>query len=186
MSISRLYNCLLTQKETLRVLDLNLEEGIYAIKPEEEAITEDYGLDEEGKDALDRVAEATVKKDKYFLLAKAEAAGPLLVHQIPDKRKYSYTIGSFYDFTALTHLSINIQDLNCCLNHLDEGPSPNVTDISPSLRREFWRTAYLIATDAAYTGDTASLCIWSLFLCARIPGLHLQANLLPVFDPALT
>ncbi|KAF0315838.1 hypothetical protein GQ607_016907 [Colletotrichum asianum] len=102
--------CLLTQKETLRVLDLDLENGIHARESEEEAGMEDYSLDEEGEEVIG-VTEATLEKDEYFLLAEAEATGPLLPHRIPDTRKYGYTIGSFHDFEALTHLSINVQAL---------------------------------------------------------------------------
>ncbi|KAK2020655.1 hypothetical protein LX32DRAFT_688203 [Colletotrichum zoysiae] len=38
--------CLLTQKETLRVLELDLENDMHANEPEEEALTEDYRLNE--------------------------------------------------------------------------------------------------------------------------------------------
>ncbi|KAF4927919.1 hypothetical protein K4K60_004497 [Colletotrichum sp. SAR11_57] len=101
---------LLTQKETLRVLDLDLENGIHARESEEEAGMEDYSLDEEGEEVIG-VTEATVEKDEYFVLAEADATGPLLPHRMPDTRRYGYTIGSFRDFAALTHLSINIQAL---------------------------------------------------------------------------
>ncbi|KAK2731047.1 F-box domain containing protein [Colletotrichum kahawae] len=92
--------CLLTQKETLRVLDLDLENGIHARESEEEASMEDYSLDEEGEEVIG-VTEATVKKNEYFLLAKAEATGPLLPHRIPDTMRYGYTIGSLHDFVCL-------------------------------------------------------------------------------------
>ncbi|TIC91836.1 hypothetical protein CH35J_010965 [Colletotrichum higginsianum] len=50
-----------------------------------------------------------------------------------------------------------LQELDPCLNHLAEGPGPNVADIYPSLRREFWRAAYLINADASFTGDHSLL-----------------------------
>ncbi|GJC97799.1 hypothetical protein ColKHC_06625 [Colletotrichum higginsianum] len=68
-----------------------------------------------------------------------------------------------------------LQELDPCLNHLAEGPGPNVADIYPSLRREFWRAAYLINADASFTA----------FLRARILDLRLQATLLPVFSSDL-
>ncbi|KAK2008687.1 hypothetical protein LZ32DRAFT_609185 [Colletotrichum eremochloae] len=131
--------CLLTQKKTIRVLDLDLGNDIYALEPEEEASMEDYGLDEEGEDVIG-VTEATIEKDEYFLLAEAEATGPLLPHRIPDTRKYGYTIGSFHDFTNLTHLSINVRALmgpNDGWNHpyklKEEPPFRLVDSLPPSL-----------------------------------------------------
>ncbi|KAK1996004.1 hypothetical protein LX36DRAFT_135348 [Colletotrichum falcatum] len=102
--------CLLAHKGTMRVLDLDLEKGIGALESEDEAEMGDYDLDDEGEDEHG-VTEATVDKDEYFLLAEAEAAGPLFPHRIPDTRRYGYTIGSLHDLEALTRLSISVRAL---------------------------------------------------------------------------
>ncbi|EJD37892.1 hypothetical protein AURDEDRAFT_173032 [Auricularia subglabra TFB-10046 SS5] len=108
IQLKTLAKCLLTQRETLRVLDLDLGGTVLASPPlagqhEAEATREDYGLFGLTDDEIER--------DEYFVLDEAAGTGPLLAHDLPDTRKYGYTIGSLHDFAALTHLSINIRAL---------------------------------------------------------------------------
>jgi hypothetical protein len=52
------------------------------------------------------------RKEKYFRLDESESQAlglPLLNKDLPDTRKYQLTIGSMYDFTVLSHLSIRVK-----------------------------------------------------------------------------
>ncbi|KAF9881418.1 hypothetical protein CkaCkLH20_00564 [Colletotrichum karsti] len=107
VQLKTLGKCLLDQKDTLRVIDLDLEHGIYAREPEEEDEMVDQDVDEDYD--VEGVSMRSVREDEYFRIAESFATGPLFSNELPDTRKYGYTIGSFHDFDQLTHLSINVQ-----------------------------------------------------------------------------
>lgn len=88
--------CLLEQKGTLKVLDLDVASSLGGLRDEAE---EEFEHDEIEDEDL---------KDEYFRLdEQAGNGGPLRSFDLPNTRKYGLTIGSLHDFEALEHLAIS-------------------------------------------------------------------------------
>ena len=107
--------CLLEQKETLRVLDLDIDGDLLDYDPNLPGST--YGRNYEKEDGTHEedieqydgdVREMYKNVDEYFRLDRQISGSSLWTTGLPDTRKYGYTIGSLHDFTALTRLSIGI------------------------------------------------------------------------------
>lgn len=90
--------CLLEHKETLRVLDLDVDFA---------------GMSdgEDGKDNGGEEEEEECRMDQYFNMDLEISDSPLWSIDLPDTRQYGRTIGSLHDFMALTHLSIGVDAL---------------------------------------------------------------------------
>lgn len=102
---------LLTQKDTLRVLDLDMDEaynehiGQDGVVVEREDDTADEFHDIPGSEG-----EVLAKEyDEWFDYdEEISNDNPLWVEELPNTRPYHLTIGSMHDFTALKRLSIGI------------------------------------------------------------------------------
>ncbi|KAM5354453.1 hypothetical protein ACJ41O_001102 [Fusarium nematophilum] len=85
---------LLQHRPTLKVLDLDIPARGYE------------------RELLDERVRPTLRENDEFLeMDEAESVLPRWVGDIPDDRTYGWTIGSFHDFEALTHLSIHARAL---------------------------------------------------------------------------
>ena len=105
---------LLTQKDTLRILDLDMDIAHSAHVSHDGTITEiEDEKEKEEFEAFGGEEEALAKEyDKWFGMDKTvSGGGPLWVEELPDTRPYQLTIGSLHDFTALKRLSIGIRFL---------------------------------------------------------------------------
>lgn len=106
---------LLDHRETLRMIELDLGRALPTtvigappgVGYEAEGDIEDF--EEEMGTTWDEYYDREM--DEYFDLDQAASSRPLIGSEVPDTRKYGYTIGSFHDFTALTHLSLNFRFL---------------------------------------------------------------------------
>jgi len=93
--------CLLEQKGTLKVLDLDVACFLGRFREEAE---EEMEEDEEDDGEDDYV------KDEYFRLDEQAGNGkPLRSFDLPNTRRYGLTIGSLHDFEALEHLAISVR-----------------------------------------------------------------------------
>ncbi|KAH7001145.1 hypothetical protein EDB80DRAFT_85272 [Ilyonectria destructans] len=127
MLLETVGKCLLEQKETLRVLDLDID---IAVKYR--------GPDYKKEDVIDEERYQR-QKDEYYYLDKAVNNRPLWSNQLPNTREYGYTLGSLHDFKAMTHLSIGVKALlgrNVMLEytppfHLIEQPPFRLIDALP-------------------------------------------------------
>lgn len=89
--------CLLEQKGTLKALDVDVA-FMFGSSREEEEIDDDYENDH--------------AKDEYFRLdEQAGNGGPLRSFDLPNTRRYGFTIGSLHDFEVLEHLAISVQSI---------------------------------------------------------------------------
>ncbi|CAM1508985.1 Fc.00g027240.m01.CDS01 [Cosmosporella sp. VM-42] len=107
---------LLEQKETLRVLDLDIDADLLGYdNPRTENGRRHEGEDGTREEDLEKYDghrnKMYMNADGYFRLDRQISSSPLWTAGLPDTRKYGYTIGSLHDFTALTHLSIGIKAL---------------------------------------------------------------------------
>lgn len=115
ISLVSLSKALLDHKDTLRVLDLDVDS---TLSPSQAAGAHD-GLHEQGDESRQHMIDTwgseeeafENEKDEYFDLDEAASTGPLWTDDIPSTRRYGYTIGSLHDLAALTHLSISARVL---------------------------------------------------------------------------
>lgn len=127
MFLKTVGKCLLEQKETLRVLDLDIDIAVKYCDP-------DY----KKEDVIDEERYQR-QKDEYYYLDEAVNNRPLWSNQLPNTREYGYTLGSLHDFKAMTHLSIGMKALlgrNVMLEyappfHLIEQPPFRLIDALP-------------------------------------------------------
>ncbi|KAF6824038.1 F-box domain containing protein [Colletotrichum musicola] len=113
-SLKGWHKSLLMQKDSLKVLDMDVGAGIWPYARGEgetgwegDADGPEGDEDEEWGWILEDHAE--LRQDEYFAMDEALGGGPLYSHELPDTRPYGYTIGSFHDFPKLTHLSITLR-----------------------------------------------------------------------------
>ena len=99
MSLTELGKVLLTQKETLQTLDLDIDD--YILESRHDSPDLDYE-----DDILEYHSE-----DEWFQLDLADSKGPIFMSREEATREYSGTIGSPHDFAALRHLSIGVKAL---------------------------------------------------------------------------
>ncbi|KAL6413191.1 putative f-box domain containing protein [Ilyonectria robusta] len=99
MFLKTVGKCLLEQKESLRVLDLDID---IAVKYREPIYKKEDVIDDEKYQR---------QKDEYYYLDEAVSNRPLWSNQLPNTREYGYTLGSLHDFKAMTHLSIGMKAL---------------------------------------------------------------------------
>ncbi|ETS80028.1 hypothetical protein PFICI_07557 [Pestalotiopsis fici W106-1] len=117
ISAKTLSKALLDHKETLRVLDLDVGRSLLAMiggAPRGMGYEEPDGLEGLEEDLGESINDYYAgERDAYFDLdeKQSDSSRPLLVYQVASTRKYGYTIGSFHDFTAMTHLSLNFRFL---------------------------------------------------------------------------
>ncbi|KAH7353518.1 hypothetical protein B0T11DRAFT_312230 [Plectosphaerella cucumerina] len=90
---------LFDHKDTLRVLDLDIDRQCGPLQDKEEGKPNDAHPEEE------------CYKDEFFLIDKSESTGSLWPHLLKDSRPFGIGIGPLDQFTALTHLSISLDAL---------------------------------------------------------------------------
>ncbi|KAF4950914.1 hypothetical protein FSARC_13050 [Fusarium sarcochroum] len=110
--------CLLKHRHTLKVLELDISDFDYR----EVSSWEDDSLEE-----LEQ------KGDEYYQLDKASSSFPFWLKDVPDDRPYGSTIGSLYDFSVLTHLSISLTALLGSLSEFQEPPFRLANALPPNL-----------------------------------------------------
>ncbi|KAJ4257381.1 hypothetical protein NW762_008500 [Fusarium torreyae] len=110
---------LLQHKHTLRVLELDISDFDYSEVNswEDDALKE---LEQRGK--------------KYYQLDKASSSLTFWLKDVPDDRAYGSTIGSLYDFTALTHLSISLSALLGPSSEIQKPPFRLLDALPPNLK----------------------------------------------------
>ncbi|KAH6664816.1 hypothetical protein F5X68DRAFT_177460 [Plectosphaerella plurivora] len=99
MRFKTLGKCLFEHRNTLRVLDLDIDRQCGTQRPEDD--------DQSG----DAYAEEECYKDEFFHIDKAENTRPMWPEQLEDSRPFGFGIGPLDQFTALTHLSIGLDAL---------------------------------------------------------------------------
>ncbi|KAH8669076.1 hypothetical protein BX600DRAFT_461200 [Xylariales sp. PMI_506] len=129
---------LLEHKSTLRVLELDVggdPPGIIVLVPPSGG--RDYEREDPVKDGLEAAPGEpdpyAGEKDEYYRLDVALSLQnrPPPPKENMDTKKYGYTIGSFHDFTALTHLSIE-QKLLFGPSKRGTGPLRNLAELPPT------------------------------------------------------
>lgn len=105
VSLKTLSKCLLEHKTTLRVLDLDIAEARNFGWPEFEHQTFDDN-DSEGEREYEQLCH-----DHWHTLDEADSSGPTLIDDLPTTRHYGYGLGSLHDLAALTHLSVQLDQV---------------------------------------------------------------------------
>lgn len=100
---------LLSQKSSLRSLDLDIDDLIYTTGSGECHEEEENGKGYYEVDEADLEEELSWQRDKYLELDIAASEGPLMPRDLPNTRCYGHTIGSLSDFETLTHLAIGVK-----------------------------------------------------------------------------
>lgn len=121
---------LLSQKSSLRRLDLDIDELIYTsgsggCDEDEENGTGDYEDDQQDLEEI-----LSWQRDEYLDMDIAASGGSLVTQDLPNTRCYGHTIGSLSDFEALTHLAIGI---NLLLGQRSKAPFRLVDALPVSL-----------------------------------------------------
>ncbi|KAM0555773.1 hypothetical protein ACHAPJ_006169 [Fusarium lateritium] len=109
---------LLQHRHTLRVLELDIS---------------DFDYREVNSWEDDALKELEQKGEKYYQLDKASSSLPFWLKDVPDDRPYGSTIGSLYDFDALTHLSLSLSALLGPLYGFQDPPFRLVDALPPNL-----------------------------------------------------
>lgn len=103
-STKTLGKALWAQRASLRKLDIDVDDLLLDDKYDKYA-EEDYEEYREEVTGSDK----PYWYDEWFELDERDSTGPLHVHDLPDTREYTNTIGSLHDFENLTDLRIGIK-----------------------------------------------------------------------------
>lgn len=105
-------------RSTLKVLDLDVADLDHSEVPSWE------------NSEFEELAESD---EEYFKLDKESSTLPFWQEDIPDDRPYGFTIGSLHDFTAMTHLSLNLNALFGAWYERKEPPFRLIDALPPNL-----------------------------------------------------
>ncbi|KAJ4007219.1 hypothetical protein NW752_007803 [Fusarium irregulare] len=105
-------------RNTLKVLDLDVADLDFSDVPSWE------------NSMFEELAESD---EEYFKLDKESSTLPFWQEDIPDDRPYGFTIGSLHDFTAMKHLSLNLNTMFGAWYERKEPPFRLIDALPPNL-----------------------------------------------------